>query len=50
MIDEMKHFYYQSVITLGDAYERATNDKELANEIRDLGKRMGEKIRKEKFN
>jgi gliding motility-associated protein GldC len=50
MIDEMKHFYYQSVITMGDAYERATNDKELANEIRNLGKRMGEKIRNEKFS
>lgn len=49
MIDEMKHFYYQSIITMGDAYERATNDKELANEIRDLGKKMGEKIRNERF-
>lgn len=50
MVDEMKHFYYQSIITMGDAYERATNDKELANEIRDLGKKMGEKIRSERFN
>ncbi len=50
MVDEMKHFYYQSIITMGDAYERATNDKEMANEIRDLGKKMGEKIRNERFN
>ncbi|MCL4855671.1 MAG: gliding motility protein GldC [Flavobacteriales bacterium] len=50
MVDEMKHFYYQSIITMGDAYERATNDTALANEIRDLGKKMGEKIRNERFS
>lgn len=50
MIDEMKHFFYQSIITMGDTYENATNDKEMANEIRNLGVKMGEKIRNEKFN
>ena len=50
MIDEMKHFFYQSIITMGDTYEQATNDKEMANEIRNLGVKMGEKIRNEKFN
>jgi gliding motility-associated protein GldC len=50
MVDEMKHFYYQSIVTMGDAYERATNDTALANEIRDLGKKMGEKIRNEGIN
>ena len=50
MLDEMKHFYYQSIVTMADAYERATNDAEIAKNIRDLGVKMGEKIKNEKFN
>lgn len=45
MIDEMQHFFYQSIITMSDTYERATNDKELAEEMREFGKTMGEKIK-----
>ncbi len=44
MVDEMKYFFYQSLITMGDTYERATNDKEVANEIREFGKKLGEKL------
>ena len=44
MVDEMKHFFYQSFITMSDTYERATNDKEIANEIREFGKHLGEKL------
>ena len=44
MIDEMKHFFYQSIITMSDTYERATNDKEVATEIREFGKHLGEKL------
>lgn len=50
MLDEMKHFYYQSIVTMADAYERATNDAEIAKNIRDLGVKMGEKIKNEKMN
>jgi len=45
MIDEMQHFFYQSLITMSDTYERATNDKEIADEMREFGKKMGEKIK-----
>ncbi len=48
-IDEMKHFFYQSIITMGDTYEQATNDSQFAKEIRDLGVKMGERIKKEKM-
>jgi len=48
MLDEMKHFFYQSIITMSDTYERATNDKEIAKEMRDFGKMIGEKMVGEK--
>lgn len=44
MMDEMKHFFYQSIIIMSDTYERATNDKEIANEMREFGKMIGEKM------
>lgn len=44
MLDEMKHFFYQSIITMSDTYERATNDKEVAAEMREFGKKIGEKM------
>ena len=44
MLDEMKHFFYQSIITMSDTYERATNDKVIAEEMRAFGKQIGEKM------
>ncbi|HLU83997.1 MAG TPA: gliding motility protein GldC [Vicingaceae bacterium] len=44
MIDEMKHFFFQSMITMADTYERATSDAEAAKEMREFAKNMGEKI------
>ncbi len=44
MMDEMKHFFYQSIITMSDTYERATNDKIIAEEMRAFGKMIGEKM------
>jgi gliding motility-associated protein GldC len=44
MLDEMKHFFYQSIITMSDTYERATNDKAIAEEMREFGKKIGEKM------
>ena len=44
MLDEMKHFFYQSIITMSDTYERATNDKAIAEEMREFGKQIGEKM------
>lgn len=44
MIDEMKHFFFQSMITMSDTYERATSDTATAEEIREFAKKIGEKI------
>ena len=46
MVDEMRHFFMQSLITMSDVYERATNDTDIANEIREFGKTVGEKMTK----
>jgi gliding motility-associated protein GldC len=43
-LDEMKHFFFQSIITMSDTYERATDDKEIAEEMREFGKMIGEKM------
>lgn len=33
-VDEMKHFIHQTIATLSDTYLRATDDKELSEEIK----------------
>ena len=44
MIEEMKHFFVQSLITMSDTFERATNDSKAAAELREFGKNFGEKL------
>jgi gliding motility-associated protein GldC len=34
MVDEMNDFFFQTMMTMADTYERATNQKELAEEMR----------------
>lgn len=42
--DEMKQFFHQTILTLTDSYERATDDKHIADGVRmfceDLKKQM----------
>ncbi len=38
MIDEMNDFFFQTLMTMGDSYKRATGDEELSEEIRNFGK------------
>lgn len=35
--DEMKMMIHQSIITMADSFERATNEEKMANEMRDFG-------------
>lgn len=44
MVDEMKKFSCQNIITLADAFERATGEQEVAKEIRNFGKQIGKKL------
>lgn len=34
MVDEMADFYYQTLMTMADSYERATHQQELVEDIR----------------
>lgn len=40
-VDEMNLFLFQTLSTLGDTYERATNNKDLADEIREFAHHFG---------
>ena len=47
MVDEMNDFFFQTMMTMADTYERATNHKTLANEMRDFSKAMKKKMEEE---
>lgn len=40
-VEEMNLFMFQTLSTLGDTYERATNNKELADEVREFAHHFG---------
>jgi len=44
MVEEMRHFFVQSLITMADTFERATNDPESAEELRSFSKGFGIKL------
>ena len=45
MVDEMADFYYQTLITMADSYERATHQKELVGDMKKFAKDFYEKFR-----
>jgi len=44
MVDEMKKFTAQNIITLADAFERSTGEEKIAEEIRSFGKQIAIKM------
>src|ERR1700712_2155502 len=38
MVDEMGDFYYQTLMTMADTFERATKQKELVNDMKNFAK------------
>ena len=44
MVDEMADFYYQTLFTMADAYERATHQTELVNDMREFARSFYEKF------
>lgn len=42
-IDEMNAFFYQTLMTMADTYSRATNNQEMANEMKNFGNNFGKK-------
>lgn len=44
-VDEMADFFYQTIITMADTYNRATHQKELTEEMKEFAKNFYEKFR-----
>ncbi|MFZ9848487.1 MAG: gliding motility protein GldC [Flavobacteriales bacterium] len=42
-IEEMKLFYFQTLMTMADGFERSTGETEMAAEMRTFGKEFGKK-------
>jgi hypothetical protein len=45
MIDEMADFYYQTMMTMADTFNRATRQTELVEEMKDFAKTFFTKFR-----
>ncbi len=45
MVDEMADFYYQTLMTMGDTFERATQQKELVEDIKKFARQFYHKFR-----
>ncbi|HCP40370.1 MAG TPA: gliding motility protein GldC [Cryomorphaceae bacterium] len=43
LMDDMKHMFHQTFISMADGYERATDDSLLAADMRDFARYFGEK-------
>lgn len=42
--DEMKNFFYQTIMTMADTFERATGEDKMSKEMREFGMDFGEKM------
>jgi len=44
MVDEMKLFYHQNLLSMADTLERATGEKEAAKAMRNFAREFGERL------
>jgi gliding motility-associated protein GldC len=49
MVDEMADFYYQTMMTMADTYERATRHTDLVKDMKDFAKEFYEKFREKQM-
>lgn len=45
MVDEMKQFYHQNLVSMADTLERATGEKDAAKAMRNFAKEFGERMK-----
>jgi gliding motility-associated protein GldC len=50
MIDEMADFYYQMFSTMADTFERATNQKDLSDDIKNFARTFQKKFQASQIN
>jgi len=46
MVDEMADFYYQTMMTMADTFDRATHQQALVGEMKDFAKQFYNKFKK----
>ena len=44
LVDEMKQFTHQTIMTMADTFQRATNEEKMAGDMRDFGMYFAEKM------
>jgi len=44
-VEEMQLFFYETLASMADTYERSTSDKEIAKEMRDFAREYGKKVK-----
>src|SRR6185295_4297806 len=47
MVDEMADFYYQTLMTMADTFERATKQHELVHDMKNFAKQFHEKFQQQ---
>ena len=45
MVEEMQLFFYETLASMADTYERATHDKELSGDMRKFARTFGERTK-----
>ncbi|MEI7456607.1 MAG: gliding motility protein GldC [Nitrosomonadales bacterium] len=50
MVDEMKQFYHQTLLSMADTLERATGEKEAAKAMKNFAQEFGERLKLVKKN
>ena len=45
MVDDMKKFYHQTLLSMADGFKRSTNEDEMSEDIRDFAKYFAEKLK-----
>lgn len=44
LMDDMKQFYHQTLLSLADSFERATNEKNMSEDMRDFAAHFADKL------
>ncbi|CAI8353341.1 MAG: Uncharacterised protein [Owenweeksia sp. TMED14] len=45
LVDDMKKFYHQTLLAMADGFQRATNEDEISEDMRDFAKYFAEKLK-----
>ncbi len=49
MVDEMADFYYQTIMTMADTFERATKQNELVDDMKEFAKQFYKKFQEQQM-